>query len=501
MESNILSIKNPELFLEIHPTKNVGVDLEALTFGSNKKIWWICKVGHEWEADVTKRAGSTKRGCPYCKGKKACDDNCLATIHPELIKEWDYIKNVNLTPETVTSGSGKIVWWICDENHSWEVSIDKRCGRGHGCPYCSGKRVCEDNCLATINPELCKEWNYNKNVITPYDVVPFSTKKVWWICEQGHEYEARISNRSSGTKCKKCVNPNVSEIERKIYYFMHLVFGDAINSHKIYPEGKKSIETDIFIPSLNTAIEYDGIYYHKSEFKVQRDIGKNKRIDEEGIKLIRLREVGLPPTGILEFTHFSNIKNGLKTLIVEVLNYLKLNYALNESHIENIDYVQNLDFKNHKIDKEFFTYQFKENSLFITDEALSSEWDYERNGSLTPKNVTKGSGKKVWWICSKNGKHKWESIIGNRSKGDGCPYCSGKIICDDNSLSFFRKDLSEQWNYEKNGNLRPTEVTLYSNKKIWWICKEGHQWEETIANRTTKKCGCPYCSGRRKTTS
>ena len=31
-------------------------------------------------------------------------------------------------------------------------------------------------------------------------------------------------------------------------------------------------------------------------------------------------------------------------------------------------------------------------------EYLLDEWDYEKNGSLTPKNVTAGSIKKVWWL-------------------------------------------------------------------------------------------------------
>ena len=65
-----------------------------------------------------------------------------------------------------------------------------------------------------------------------------------------------------------------------------------------------------------------------------------------------------------------------------------------------------------------------------------------------------------------------------------------------NNLLTENPDLSKQWHPTKNGTLTPTDVTKGSNKKVWWQCEKGHEWEAFIANRAQKGQGCPFCSGR-----
>ncbi|TRZ80398.1 hypothetical protein D4R86_04300 [bacterium] len=74
---------------------------------------------------------------------KVCKDNCLATLNPELAKEWHPTKNGTLTPYDITEHSGKKVWWKCKKNHSFFTSISNR-SAGRGCPYCSGRKVCKE---------------------------------------------------------------------------------------------------------------------------------------------------------------------------------------------------------------------------------------------------------------------------------------------------------------------------------------------------------------------
>ena len=79
-------------------------------------------------------------GCPYCANKLVYRGyNDLATTHPELAAEWHPTKNENLTPQDITFGSGKKVWWQCKNNHEWEASVDNRT-KGRGCPVCSSRR-------------------------------------------------------------------------------------------------------------------------------------------------------------------------------------------------------------------------------------------------------------------------------------------------------------------------------------------------------------------------
>ena len=145
-------------------------------------------------------------------GKLACKDNCLQTLNPELVKQWHPTKNGALTPMNVTQFSGRKVWWICDKKHEWRADIHHR-AHGTGCPYCSGNAVCQDNCLQTKNPKLSKQWHSKKNGrLTPKDITPGSNKKVWWICENEHEWQAIVNNRVKGTKCPICSKRRATEL-------------------------------------------------------------------------------------------------------------------------------------------------------------------------------------------------------------------------------------------------------------------------------------------------
>ncbi|MBR2727144.1 MAG: hypothetical protein IKD71_04540, partial [Solobacterium sp.] len=126
---------------------------------------------------------------------------------PELASEWHPTKNGTLTPEMLTLGSGIEVWWRCKKGHEYKARISRRV-RGDGCPYCSGHKVEKGfNDLATLNPELAKEWHPTKNgSLTPEMVAPNSNKKVWWQCKNGHEWQAYISNRNRGNKCPYCTH-------------------------------------------------------------------------------------------------------------------------------------------------------------------------------------------------------------------------------------------------------------------------------------------------------
>lgn len=133
----------------------------------------------------------------------------------------------------------------------------------------------------------------------------------------------------------------------------------------------------------------------------------------------------------------------------------------------------------------------------IKDEMeLMKEWDYKTNNKnkIYPDKLSKKSKTKVAWICTKN-KHRWESSIYNRVVHHrGCPYCTNqKILKGYNDLETINPELACEWNYDKN-TLMPHEVGTGTNKKYWWKCEKGHEWEASVSNRHRLKVGCPYCS-------
>jgi hypothetical protein len=289
--------------------------------------------------------------------------NDLASQCPDLALEWDYEKNGDLRPEQFVCGSNQNVWWKCRYGHEWKAMITQRVSKHTGCPTCLNQKVLTGyNDLSVTNPELLSEWHYEKNSdLLPTMVIAGSDRKVWWRCDQGHEWEASVYSRAKGktrTGCPYCANKAVW-------------------------------------------------------------IGYN--------------------------------------------------------------------------------------DLVTVNSSLASEWNYAKNGDDRPEYYTASSGKKVWWICSEG--HEWTATICNRSSKNnrtGCPVCRNqKILKGYNDLETLYPEIASEWDHEKNGTLKPSEISGGTGKKVWWKCSKGHEWEATVHSRTKLNCGCPICfnserRGRRK---
>ena len=131
----------------------------------------------------------------------------------ELMKEWDYEKNIELDPTKLNIGSGKKAWWICSScGNKWRTQIYLR--KKHGCPFCAHKKVGlanakiknVSNSLINKFPDVVKVWNYEKNEgLKPEDFLYQSNKKVWWKCSKcGKEWQSPICAKSHTTICKEC---------------------------------------------------------------------------------------------------------------------------------------------------------------------------------------------------------------------------------------------------------------------------------------------------------
>jgi len=73
------------------------------------------------------------------------------TSYPHLVKQWHPTKNGELTPNNLTHGSGKKVWWLCPKSHSYDSTVANRTSKNPtGCPYCSGNKISEENNLQAV---------------------------------------------------------------------------------------------------------------------------------------------------------------------------------------------------------------------------------------------------------------------------------------------------------------------------------------------------------------
>ncbi|WP_322370341.1 zinc-ribbon domain-containing protein [Bacillus cereus] len=199
---NDLQTENPNLAKEWHLTKNDALLPCDVLSGSSKKVWWLGKCGHEWDAVISYR--NKGGGCPYCANRYVLKGfNDLETRNPDLAAEWHSTKNYDLKPSDVIALTDKKVWWLGKCGHEWAAKVNSR-SKGRNCPYCANQKVLKGfNDLETRNPELAKEWHPIKNdVLLPCDVSSGSKKKVWWLGKCNHEWEAKIYKRGKCPICK-----------------------------------------------------------------------------------------------------------------------------------------------------------------------------------------------------------------------------------------------------------------------------------------------------------
>lgn len=497
---NDLKTLYPDIANEWHPFKNGDLLPEMIAGKSSKKVWWQCSKGHEWDAIVSNRT-RLGRGCPYCAGQRVLvGETDLASVNPELANEWHPTKNAPLTPQDVTYGSKKEVWWQCKEGHEWKSVIKQRNYYHTKCPYCPNTITV--NVIKGVNdfgsryPELAKDWHPTKNGdLTPYDVAYASGKKAWWICKHGHSYKMIIGSKAKGRGCPICSRRRRTSFpEQAFYYYLKQAYPDAINSYKeIFKNG---MELDIYIPSIKLGIEYDGKMFHRRKENLVRDSRKYKICKENGIQLVRIIDVNNQTPLITSDRKIVLIDTSeiiLENAICELLYHLgKLEYVdvnLQRDRLKILEYLE-------KTDKNLAT-EFPE---------IAVEFHPTKNGNLTASHFHPGSNERVWWKCSKCN-HEWKAGISDRTGADknGCPKCAPfigakkhieTIIKEKGSLADTHPHLLELWNYERN-DIQPTQVSAGSGKKVWWKCDKGHEWDNTIGHVANRSQRCPFCTNKR----
>ena len=437
--------------------------------------------------------------------------NDLATTHPELLELWDYQKN-ETTPQEVTHGSNKIVWWKCRAGHGYQQAIHKKTSRNSGCPVCSGHlTVSGVNDFATIYPEIAREWHPTKNGdLRPSTLSKKSGTKVWWQCKCGHEWQATPHARATDhTGCPICSQRRLTSFpEQAIFYYIKKLYPDAVNRYKdIFNNG---MELDIYVPSIRFAVEFDGAAWHNTEAAHKKEKLKYDICKENNITLFRVKEhTGKEWKDVADAIYCVQKRKTAAELQPTI-----------QAIIDSIDRESNMWTRRNPrryrssivVDIEHDANEIRKyltpipNSLSDLMPDLVQEWNVKRNGVLKPDMFGVNSNDKVWWKCSKCG-HEWQTTIIHRGgkRNSGCPECAkqqrGKTftkhrVAERGSLAEKNPTLAAEWHPTKNGNLTPAHITEKRSANVWWKClKCGYEWEASPNNRS-KGVGCPCCSGR-----
>lgn len=454
-----MSTTHPQLANEFHPSKNGDISPDNIVAGTHKKIWWICKeisenpCGHIWQSTGSHRTHRSQ-GCPPCGILKRAasrslpkEGNSMRRTHPKLAMEFHPSKNNNESPDSLTAGTGKTLWWVCKSvsekpcGHEWTARGRTRLK--HGCPACSNQSVHIDgrNSLEKTEPNLAKEFHPTKNGdYNPRNITWGSGKKLWWKCIEisenpcGHEWEASPDSRSRRNfGCPACINQA-----------LHI---DGRNSMR----NTNNVLTKDFHPTLNGDLTPDDLIAG-THLRLWWKCHKCEH-EWEAPGNTRHHSGGQCSACINQVLH-SNGKNSMR-----------------RTHPE-----------------------------------ISSEFHTEKNGDLSPDNILMSTKEKIWWVCKTVSAfpcgNEWESSGSSRKSGAGCHSCANQAVHSDghNSLRNTHPELVKEFHPTKNNEMTPDNLVAGTNKRISWICTSvsknpcGFEWVTSGAKRSGELQGCPNCA-------
>jgi hypothetical protein len=391
--------KHPDLCLEWHPIKNKGLLPTQVSFGSNKKAWWVCShCAGEWEMAIKSR--SNGRGCPSCskikkhaKLSKPKPNLALTDTHPQIAKQadgWD--------AREFSQGSGKQMQWKCDLGHKWLARIADR-SNGSDCPYCSGNKVLIGfNDLATIDPALATEahnWD-------PTKITANAGGTHEWKCARNHVWKAPVKNRSRGSGCPFCWG-------RKAWKG----FNDLATSHP-----NLAAEVDGWDPTTLTFGSHKQVGWKCASGHKWKASVNSRTNSESGCPYCSGNKV------LIGFNDLATIDPALATE-AKSFDPKSVTFGSNRKFawICSLGHEFKASVKSRRRGEGCPVCAGKVVLIGFNDLASKFPDIAAEADGWNPAEFTQNSGKKVPWLCG-NG-HGWKATINNRTgSGHGCPVCA-----------------------------------------------------------------------------
>lgn len=418
-----LQTLRPDIAKDWNKEKNNLMPSDVMS-KSNKKAWWVCSKGHEWESTISNRT-ALNRGCPYCTNQKINNENSLVTINPTLSLEWHPIKNGDLIPSQVSGGSDKKIWWICKNNnkHIWKATIHSRNKKNTGCPHCYSRTSLLELRIYTELKHFFK-----------------SSKHRYIIFNQ--ECDVFIENLKLGIEYDGIYYHSITNKEKKDLIKNNILTQNNINLLRVRDYGMQKIsKNDIIIDKKYEIVDvvisilgYITSNYNLSNaiFKKIEQYKKNRQLINEKL-FIQLQDllVGNADPGKSFGDLYSHLllewnydKNG--TLNPQKLSPYSNKYVWWKCYKNHIW----LDSIAHRADKKVnrncpycSNHRIcKDNCLQTKYPELAKEWHPIKNRELKPTDIMGGSGKKVWWLCANN--HCWQDSPNHRTNKRNKRNCS-----------------------------------------------------------------------------
>lgn len=431
----------------------------------------------------------------YKKGTivKHSEDYNLKVIYPKLAKQWHPSKNDVLRPEDVPPRAFVHAWWQCRRGHEWVATVSER-SNGAGCPLCKPGRgkASETYNLEVLFPEAARLWHPTQNFgLTPGQVPPGAARKVWWKCENGHEWNASVVSLRNRPLCPRCYQKKATP-----QYNFAAAHPDL--AKEWHPTKNGDLLPSQIPPGAGQKVWWQCKHGHEWQARVlHRHRGNCKCPYCSGRKPTKENNFAVVQPDAAGLWHPD--KNGDRVPSQFTPRSPKeVWWKCGHGHewkmsVNDMNRIHRCPYCTGVRMSDVYNLQYD-------NPELAKQWHPHKNGDLNPDKVTPHCNQKVWWVCPKG--HDYEATVGNRNrvKGRGCPYCAGRKVKKEESLAAIHPDLAAQWHPHKNGTFTPWQIKPNSPKKAWWTCRNGHEYLKAIAGRTRSPRGrlCPYCDGNRR---
>jgi len=440
-------------------------EFASLSVNSAQKILWRCEHGHSWYARVSNRARGT--GCPICAkataGKRSAalaiaKSGTLLAKQPLTAAEWHPTRNLPLTCADVAPKSNRLVWWRCKDGHEWQARVADRTA-GTGCPLCRARRLGSATPAFEWCPAISHEWDAENNAnVDPSQLFASSEADAHWVCSLGHRWVASIASRAiRGSKCPVCRRAARARQDRERSIARSGNLRDRGGIHVELFDSARNEALPESIPVKSGVVAY---------WKCPNGHEWKRRVSDQ------VRSLGCPEC---HRAQLSAVRTAVATTATD--------------HGRPID-----------VSLRRFN-ALRKGSLAVRSPSLAAEWHETLNGELRPSDVLVSDNTQIWWKCERC-QNEWKAAIRARHDGrTGCPICANNQIGVRIRQASLRRsgtlvdsapEIAAQWNYAKNGTLTPRDVSPGSGEKVWWLCSRGHEWQAKITDR--RKAGCPLCS-------
>lgn len=379
-----------------------------------------------------------------------------------IASEWCYKRNCGFGPDHFSYGSGVRAWFTCPDCHrDYKARICNRVSNQSGCPYCASKKICSDNSLADLYPEVAKEWHPTKNkALTPSDVTYGSNKRYWWKCREGHSWVAAVADRTvSEAGCPHCYEADL-EYRR--------ANPPPRIRERVVLNGKKSKVSRVWYELGR--IRYKTLAETRPDIAAQWHPTRNDKWTPNDFaraseaKVWWLCDQGPDHEWQAQICSRTSPRKGGTCPFCA---WLRVSIT---------------------------------NSLASVYPEVAKKWHPTNNGKLRPMDVIAHPSRKYWWKCTKGAGHEWQSSIGSMTDNpERCPFCIRLKVDETNNLKTKFPSIAAEWHPTRNKGLTPDMVAPMSRQKAWWVCSTNprHIWQAQISNRTHRGSGCPTCAGKK----